>query len=981
MDFQNIVMRLNEFWSKQGCCIVAADDTEKGAGTFSHHTFLRSLGPEPCRIAHIDPSRRPKDGRYGENPNRLQLFHQYQVLLKPAPETIVQLYLDSLEAIGLSQKDHDIRFVQDDWESPTLGAWGLGWEVWCDGMEITQFTYFQSVAGIEMEAIPVEIAYGQERLSMFINHKASIYDVQFGGVYSYRDLFHLREVQASRYNLEEASADLWFHLFELYSNEVKRLIDKKLPIPAYDFVNKASHAFNMLDARGFISVTERQSYILKVRELAALTAREYLDLRKLMGFPLLKHLRKETGEKIGDAVVHHGTSTHEDLLLEIFTEDLPAHYVPALSLELEKQVQEFLNVNKLSFAGLESYSTHRRLALIVRELCAKTEVMEQVKKGPSVIALYTPQDEPTPVANAFFHSIHKKVPALKELRSGTDESLWIEEGYIFHKKRIESQDTATLLQENIPKILLKLKSPKSMRWNSTNIPFARPIRGLMCLYGDKNIPFEFAQVPTKKETHGHRQRSNTRIPVAHVREYLKKLEDNYVIADPSRRREMILGALPEGTKGVERLIDELVYLSEYPEVGFVKFDPTFLRLPPQLIELEMIVHQRYLPIYKHNKLSNEACVVLDAPSKEHILENNGRVLRARLSDGAFFFDEDKKSGLLNMCEKLSKVVFQKELGSYQDKVDRMLAIAAHFKTQIGDSYEDVSRAISLSKGDLNSNVVGEFPELQGLMGSIYASLIPASEATVKAIEEHYQPQTEHDPLPLTHAGKILSLIDKLDNIIAFSTVNLIATSSKDPYAQRRQALSVVKILKELGWKINIAGEIHKILSFYKETPHKLKNRDESIHLIRSRLKTVLLETGYNKEEVEALIAATELNIVKIFLTAKELHALRKDSVAFKDWLEVYRRVKGQAFDHKLHVEPTRFVALQEKELFQALKTLPYEPLLVELLELKPKIDALFEHVHINDPDLTLKHNRQQMLWTSLQLFEKRLNPTPLLGLL
>jgi len=334
-----------------------------------------------------------------------------------------------------------------------------------------------------------------------------------------------------------------------------------------------------------------------------------------------------------------------------------------------------------------------------------------------------------------------------------------------------------------------------------------------------------------------------------------------------------------------------------------------------------------------------------------------------------------------MCEKLSKVVFQKELGSYQDKVDRMLSIAAHFKTLIGDSFENVSRAISLSKGDLNSNVVGEFPELQGLMGSIYASLIPASEMTVKAIEEHYQPQTEHDPLPLTQAGKILSLIDKLDNIIGFSTINLIATSSKDPYAQRRQALSVVKILKELGWEINIADEIHKILSYYKETPHKLKNRDESIHLIRSRLKTLLLESGSSKEEVEALIAAMELNIVKIFATAKELHALRKDSVAFKDWLEVYRRVKGQAFDHKLHVEPTRFLTLQEKELFQALKTLPHEPLLVELLELKPKIDALFDHVHINDPDLTLKHNRQQMLWTSLKLFEKRLDPTPLLGLL
>ena len=981
MDFQNIVMRLNEFWSKQGCCIVAADDTEKGAGTFSHHTFLRSLGPEPCQIAHIDPSRRPKDGRYGENPNRLQLFHQYQVLLKPAPENIIQLYLDSLEAIGLSQKDHDIRFVQDDWESPTLGAWGLGWEVWCDGMEITQFTYFQSVAGIEMESIPVEIAYGLERLSMFINHKSSIYDVPFGGVYSYRDLYHLREVQASRYNLEEASSELWFNLFELYSKEVKRLIEKNLPIPAYDFVNKASHAFNMLDARGFISVTERQSYILKVRELAALTAKEYLDLRKKMGFPLLKHQKQTTPQHTFDTVVHHGMGSHEDFLLEVFTEDLPAHYVPNLSQELEKHFKEFFQSVKASHADLESYSTHRRLALIVRELKTTTEPCETVKKGPSIVALYSPSNEPTPVANAFFSSIHKNVPTLDELQKGLDSTLWIEGGYVFHKKTIEAQDIATLLQQEIPKILSKLKTPKSMRWNASNIPFARPVRGLICLYGDKNIPIEFAEVHSQKITWGHRQRMHKPIAIGHVREYLEKLEQHFVILDPSKRKQMILGALPEGATGIERLIGELIYLSEYPEVGFVQFDPNFLKLPPQLIELEMIVHQRYLPIYRHNKITNEACVILDAPTKEHILENNGRVLRARLSDGAFFFEEDKKLGLLKMTEKLDKVVFQKELGTYKNKIDRMVKIAERFQSLIGENFSSVVEAIELCKGDLNSNVVGEFPELQGLMGSMYAKLIPVSSDTSDAICEHYQPQMESDPLPSTKTAQIVSLIDKLDNIIAFSTVNLLATSSKDPYAQRRQALSIVKLLQELCWDVNMESMIEQLLATYKDTPFKEKNRQEPVHLIRSRLKTLLLEASYTKEEVEALVAASELNIVKIFKTAQELKKLRQDPLAFKEWLEVYRRVKGQAVDHKRLVEPNHFVTLQEKELFSLLKTLPHEPLLIELLDLKPKIDALFDHVHINDPDKSLKENRQQMLWASSQLFEKRLNPTPLLGLI
>jgi glycyl-tRNA synthetase beta subunit len=429
------------------------------------------------------------------------------------------------------------------------------------------------------------------------------------------------------------------------------------------------------------------------------------------------------------------------------------------------------------------------------------------------------------------------------------------------------------------------------------------------------------------------------------------------------------------------LIGELIYLSEYPEVGFVQFDPNFLKLPPQLIELEMIVHQRYLPIYRHNKITNEACVILDAPTKEHILENNGRVLRARLSDGAFFFEEDKKLGLLKMTEKLDKVVFQKELGTYKNKIDRMVKIAERFQSLIGENFSSVVEAIELCKGDLNSNVVGEFPELQGLMGSMYAKLIPVSSNTSDAICEHYQPQMESDPLPSTKTAQIVSLIDKLDNIIAFSTVNLLATSSKDPYAQRRQALSIVKLLQELCWDVNMESMIEQLLATYKDTPFKEKNRQEPVHLIRSRLKTLLLEASYTKEEVEALVAASELNMVKIFKTAQELKKLRQDPLAFKEWLEVYRRVKGQAVDHKRLVEPNQFVTLQEKELFSLLKTLPHEPLLIELLDLKPKIDALFDHVHINDPDKSLKENRQQMLWASSQLFEKRLNPTPLLGLI
>ena len=288
MDFQNIVMQLNEFWSKHGCCIVAADDTEKGAGTFSHHTFLRSLGPEPCQIAHIDPSRRPKDGRYGENPNRLQLFHQYQVLLKPAPENILALYLESLEAIGLSQKDHDIRFVQDDWESPTLGAWGLGWEVWLNGMEVTQFTYFQQVGGLDCKPVLGEITYGIERLAMYLQNCSNVFDLVWTDGVSYGDVYHQNEVEQSRYNFEHSNTEMLFNNFSNYESEAKRLMDLSLALPAYEMVLKAAHTFNLLDARGAISVTERAAYIGRIRNLSRLVAQAYFESREQLGFPMLQ---------------------------------------------------------------------------------------------------------------------------------------------------------------------------------------------------------------------------------------------------------------------------------------------------------------------------------------------------------------------------------------------------------------------------------------------------------------------------------------------------------------------------------------------------------------------------------------------------------------------------------------------------------------------------------------------------------------------
>lgn len=280
MTFQDIILKLNEFWAREGCIILQAYDTEKGAGTMSPHTFLGALGPKPWNVAYVEPSRRPTDGRYAENPNRLQHYFQYQVIMKPSPLNIQDLYINSLEAIGIKKEEHDIRFVEDNWESPTLGAWGVGWEVWLDGMEVTQFTYFQQCGGYDCSPVSVEITYGLERLATYIQKKDSVYDIVWvenaHGVVTYGDVYTRPEIEQCHYNFTHANVDYLFERFNMYEKECEQLTEKQLCYPAYDYCLKCSHTFNLLDARGAISVTERMAYILRIRKLAQKCATEYL---------------------------------------------------------------------------------------------------------------------------------------------------------------------------------------------------------------------------------------------------------------------------------------------------------------------------------------------------------------------------------------------------------------------------------------------------------------------------------------------------------------------------------------------------------------------------------------------------------------------------------------------------------------------------------------------------------------------------------
>ena len=292
MTFQDLILSLEKYWAKQGCIIQQPYDIEVGAGTFNPATFLRSLGPEPWNVAYVEPSRRPTDGRYGENPMRLQHYYQYQVIMKPSPLNIQERYLDSLRSFGIDPLEHDIRFVKDDWESPTLGAWGLGWEVWLDGMEVTQFTYFQQCGGIDLNPICVEITYGIERIAMYLQGINNVYDLEWAYGVKYGDVHHRGEWEFSTYNFEVADIDMLRKLFDMYEAESSKTVEKELVFPAYDYCLKCSHVFNLLDARGAISVAERTNYIARVRNMAKSCAEAYLRQREKMGYPLMNRWQK-----------------------------------------------------------------------------------------------------------------------------------------------------------------------------------------------------------------------------------------------------------------------------------------------------------------------------------------------------------------------------------------------------------------------------------------------------------------------------------------------------------------------------------------------------------------------------------------------------------------------------------------------------------------------------------------------------------------
>ena len=1005
ITFQEMLRRLGNYWEAQGCITHQGYDLEVGAGTSNPATFLRCLGPEPYKAFYIEPCRRPGDSRYGENPARNQHYFQGQVILKPSPDNVIDLYLKSLEAIGIDLTQHDIRFVHDDWENPTLGAWGLGWEVWMDGMEVTQFTYFQSVGGQTLKPITAEITYGLERLCMYLQKVDAIMDIQWSDDLTYRDIYGASEVEFSHYNLEQADTVMWFRMFDDFEREANKLMSLNLPLPAYDFVLKTSHAFNLLDARGAISVTERAGYIGRIRDLSRKIAESYIKSREALGYPLMGKFRTlaeaEMISHIPPKALAEDKSPQdlnkkEDFLLEIGSEELPATFVPVGCRNLEKAISDLLNKEEIPYQTIQVMGTPRRLAVYVQGLALGKPAKKTEKKGPSIAAAFDASGTATPAATGFFKSVQKIPVTLDYIQKGKDPSLQIRDvagtQYLYATVVSEARPSADILAEHLPDLILKLEFPKKMRWGNLDITYARPIRWIVALLGKHIIPFSIENVESGRESWGHRQICNWNFALLKASDYKHMLKEHCVLVDPIDRQKSILAqidSLENKLKAhiinLDEVIPEVLYLTEWPQLTPMTFQQSFLKAPKEVLISEMVKHQRYFPVANdRGDLQNIFIITANVPPTDKIREGNLKVLSARLTDGVFLYEQGLKRSLDSMNEKLKNMTYQKELGSVYNKVERLIAHANTIQKQLGiSSPKQVSRAAELCKADLASEMVYEFPELQGTIGRYYAAAQGEDKEVATAIEEHWMPRGESAPLPATATGTVLSIADKYDNLLGCFTAGLKPTSSSDPHALRRQALALIRILITGEHALPLKESLEQCAAHF---PAHLKEKaagsvQEILDFLTNRIKTVFLDYGFRKDEIEAAIAFGFPDIFDAFQKVEALHRFRLEQQdRFAQLFEVYKRAKGQlaqgeagALEEKLltedsEIELYRTVNEVQDEFERAVAKKNYHKAYELISRLQPPLSKLFDEVKILDDNESVRKNRLALLKKVFGLF-------------
>ncbi|SNY72128.1 glycine--tRNA ligase [Paractinoplanes atraurantiacus] len=786
LTMQDALARLTAYWTAQGCLTVQPMNTEVGAGTLNPATFLRVLGPEPWRVVYTEPSVRPDDSRYGENPNRLQTHTQLQVILKPDPGNPQELYLGSLAAIGIDVNAHDVRFVEDNWASPALGAWGLGWEVWLDGLEITQFTYFQQAGNLNLDPVSVEITYGIERIIMALQDKTHFKDIEYADGISYGEVFGQGEYEMSRYYLDDADVAANRQLLEIYAAEAQRLIDTGLPVPAHTYVLKCSQAFNVLDSRGAVSTADRAAEFGRMRRLAGEVAKLWVARRDELGHPL------GLVEALPPAAPYSTPAERTEprtLVFEIGTEELPPSEARAALAYLLRAVTDGLASTRLEHDEVRTFATPRRLVAVVASVAAKETDHVRTVKGPKVGA-------PGKAVEGFARSQGVAVDALR-----TGDVNGVQHHVV--EKHEAGGAAATVLAGVLAKVVAGLRGAKNMRWNDPQLSFSRPIRWLTALWGDDVVPVALGTLSAGRQTRLLRTSETPVVEIASAETFMETLALAGIVADPEDRHDLIVtGAqdhvYPEGridVAGEAPLIEQISYLVEAPTPLLGTFDESYLSLPDAVLTTVMRKHQRYLPVRDADgRLLPMFVTVANGPvDVELVRAGNEAVLRARYEDAAFFYRADRSTSPADMRERLTRLTFTDKLGSMADRADRIAALAQSVADGLGLNSATLGRAARLVKFDLGSQLVTEMTSLAGVMAQDYALHAGEPRDVAAAVYEAELPRNTGDALPASIPGALLSLADRLDLVAGLAATVGLPTGSSDPFAVRRAVLGLLAV--------------------------------------------------------------------------------------------------------------------------------------------------------------------------------------------
>ena len=977
-SFQQMILKFLDFWAEYGCVIWQPHNVQVGAGTMNPATILRVLGPEPWNVAYIEPSIRPDDGRFGDNPNRMQKHYQLQVILQPDPGNPQELYLQSLEAIGIDRREHDIRFVEDNWESPALGAWGLGWEVWLDGQEISQYTYFQQAGSHDLDPVAVELTYGLERIFIALQGKNSVWEMDWGVGLTYGDVLLQSEIEHCEYYFNVADVDSLRQVYDIYEREAERAIKAGLISPAHDYNLKCSQLFNVLDTRGAIGVTERATYFHRMREMARRISALYIDQRTKLEFPFMDSaVWQATAAAPRPTLPTPSVSEPSTLLLEIGSEELPAGDLDAALEQLKAAVPALLDDLRLEHGAVQILGTPRRQVALVQQVAPRQPDRVEVVKGPPLDRAFDQEGRPTRAAEGFAGRYKLPVEALGTMEQG-------DKRYVTAEVSESGRPAGEVLAEALPDLIANIRFAKSMRWRPGNpTTYSRPLRWLVALLDDQVIPFEYADLFSGRTSRGLRPDSSPAIEIPRAGDYVAAMETAGIVVDPAARQALIrrqVDALAATVYGsalyVPGLLDEVNNLVEQPTALMGSFDRSHLSLPRDVLISVMRKHQRYFPVVDASGELLPYFIAVRNGGGEHldiVQDGNEHVIRARFADAEFFYQDDSEKQLESFLPRLDTLTFETHLGSMLDKTHRLQKLAPQVAAMLKldeDESAVLARAATLCKADLATNMVVEMTSLQGIMGREYARRSGEPEAVAVAILEHYLPRGQDDDLPATRPGLALGLTDRLDSLMGLFAVGLAPSGSADPYGLRRAALGVVQALIAAEQPFSLIDGLTAAAELLPvETPEG--TIEQVYDFIIGRLRVLLRGEGFSHDVVEAVLAERGDNPAATREAVVQLAAwVERDN--WTDVLHAYGRCKRMArryeepygLDFEGFVEETAS-DLSRAYLSAAARVTPgssVDELMTAAVDLVEPINLFFDSVLVDDDSQPeLRDNRRALV--------------------